>query len=180
MTSLHLNTETILSLFDCYITSILCYASEVWGHIKGKAVERVHVDFCKRLLGIKRSTNNSMVYAELGRVPLRANTLFNIRYWYRILKTNNCILKDCYSYMYECVNYVNLWNIYTVPLIWDILLHISVYIVCFLLFVYFDLYFVICSDELTSLRSNKKLKRISLPKELGGMGVVAPKCSVKN
>ena len=76
----------------------------------GKAVERVHVDFCQTLLGIKQSTNNSMVYAELGRVPLRANTLFNIRYWYRILKTNNCILKVCYSYLYECVEIYNEHN----------------------------------------------------------------------
>ena len=111
MNSLYLNTETILSLFDCYITSILCYASEVWGYIKGKAVERVYVDFCKRLLGIKRSTNNSMMYAELGHVPLRANILFNmIRYWHRILKTNNCILKACYSYLYECVEIYNEHN----------------------------------------------------------------------
>ena len=110
MNSLYLNTET-LSLFDCYITSILCYASEVLGYIKGKAVERVNVDFCKRLLGIKRSTNNSMMYAELGRVPLIANILFNmIRYWHMILKTNNCILKACYSYQYECVEIYNEHN----------------------------------------------------------------------
>ena len=45
-----------------------------------------------------------MMYAELGRVPLRANRLFNmIRYWHRILKTINIILKACYSYLYECV-----------------------------------------------------------------------------
>ena len=48
--SLYLNTETKLSLFDCYITSILCYASEVLGYITGKAVERVHVDFVKDYL----------------------------------------------------------------------------------------------------------------------------------
>ena len=65
----------------------------------------------KRLLGIKRSTNNSMMYAELGRIPLRANRLFNmIRYWHRILKSNNCILKACYSYQYECVEIYNEHN----------------------------------------------------------------------
>ena len=53
MNSLYLNTDPILSLFDCYITSILCYASEVWGYIKGKAVERVHVDFVKDYLVLK-------------------------------------------------------------------------------------------------------------------------------
>ena len=71
----------------------------------------VHVDLCKRLIGIKRSTNNSMMYAELGHILLRANRLFNrIRYWHRILKTNNCILKTCYSYQYECVEIYNEHN----------------------------------------------------------------------
>ena len=51
-----------------------------------------------------------MMCAELGRVPLRANRLFNIKYWHRILKTNNCILKACYSYQYECVEIYNEHN----------------------------------------------------------------------
>ena len=111
MNSLYLNTESILLLFDCYITSILCYASGYWAILKEKLSKEFMLTFCKRLLVIKRSTNNSMMYAELGRVPLRANTLFNmIRYWHRIFKTNNCILKACYSYLYECVEIYNEHN----------------------------------------------------------------------
>ena len=73
-----------------------------------KSSKELMLTFVKRLLGIKRSTNNSMMYAELGRVLLRANRLFYmIRYWHRIIKTNNCILKACYSYQYE---YVEIYN----------------------------------------------------------------------
>jgi len=30
--------------------------------------ERVHLQFCKRLLGVKRCTQNDFVYGELGRM----------------------------------------------------------------------------------------------------------------
>ena len=51
--SLYLNIETVLSQFDCYITTVISYASEVWGYQKGKVVETVHLDVSKRLLGVK-------------------------------------------------------------------------------------------------------------------------------
>jgi hypothetical protein len=48
---LYFNPETQLSLFDCYVGSILNYASEVIGLCSSVHVEKVHLDFCKRLLG---------------------------------------------------------------------------------------------------------------------------------
>ena len=53
---LYLNTETAL------------------GNDKGNTVE----DLCKRLPGVKRTTNNSETYAELGRVLLGVYRLFNV------------------------------------------------------------------------------------------------------
>ena len=32
--------------------------------------EKVHLQFCKHILGVNRSTMNNMVRAELGRYPL--------------------------------------------------------------------------------------------------------------
>ena len=49
-----LNIETLLSLFDCYIGGIASYASEIWGTHKGNNVEKVHTDFCKQILGVKK------------------------------------------------------------------------------------------------------------------------------
>ena len=50
---LHVYIETSLSLFDTYIGSVLQYASEIWGNNHGNCVEKVQLDFCKRLLGEK-------------------------------------------------------------------------------------------------------------------------------
>ena len=42
-----------LELFDKLISPILNYSCEVWGFCQANAVERVHMQFCKKLLGVK-------------------------------------------------------------------------------------------------------------------------------
>lgn len=46
----------VLELFDKLISPILCYGYEVWGFNKGKDIEKVHLQFCKRLLAVKHCT----------------------------------------------------------------------------------------------------------------------------
>ena len=55
------NHHTLLSLFDTYI-SVLCYGCEIWGFHKAPDIEKVHVNYCKRILKVKTSTTNIMVY----------------------------------------------------------------------------------------------------------------------
>ena len=50
---LSLNNETLLSLFDSYICSILNYASAIWGSHKGLNVEKVQLDFCEKCWVLK-------------------------------------------------------------------------------------------------------------------------------
>ena len=79
-----------LELFDKLISPILNYSSQVWGFIKGNAVERVHLQFCKRLLGVRKNTQNDFVYGELGRLNYQTLRLFNIvKYWTKLLNTND-------------------------------------------------------------------------------------------
>lgn len=76
----------MLDLFDKLISPILNYASEVWGFHPGPAIESVHLKFCKRILGVKNTTQNDFVYGELGRMPLFTGRMFNIiRYWLKIV-----------------------------------------------------------------------------------------------
>ena len=83
---LFLNNETLLSLFDYYICTILNYASAIWGSHKGQNVEKVQLDFCKNMLGVKRTTCNIMIYSELGLVPLNAiKKLYMLKYWGKLL-----------------------------------------------------------------------------------------------
>ena len=98
----YFNTETLLSLFDTYVKSIVNYGCEVWGFHKGVDIETLHLSFLKRVLKVRKSTSNYMVYFELGRFPLYINRYCRmLNYWFKILKTENCILKNCYEDMFE-------------------------------------------------------------------------------
>ena len=43
-----------------------------------------------------------MVYFELGRIPLEYMRLFrSIKYWFQLLTTTNCILKEAYNILVD-------------------------------------------------------------------------------
>ena len=85
-------------LFDCLVGSVLSYSSEVWGFHKAPDVERIHTRFCRTLLGVKKSTNLSALYCELGRKPLAVfRKLRIIRYWIKIIHTENSLLRNIYN-----------------------------------------------------------------------------------
>ena len=50
---IHLSPKHILELFDKLIKPILDYGSEIWGFLNANVIERVHLRFCKNLLGVK-------------------------------------------------------------------------------------------------------------------------------
>ncbi len=80
----------MLELFDKLVLPILNYSGEVWGFAKSNQIERVHLKFCKRLLGVKISTQNDFIYGELGRMSMRAGRLYNIiKYWFKILGSSD-------------------------------------------------------------------------------------------
>ena len=99
---MHVPVKIMLNLFDSYVTSILCYACEVWGFVNADDIERVHRRFLKRILGVKMSTANSAVYGELGRYPLYINRYVRIiKYFIKLytVKQTNCILYSTLCYM---------------------------------------------------------------------------------
>jgi len=65
-----LDIKTKLSLFDSIIVPILTYGCEVWGVYNYKHVDKLHIKFCKYILGVKKQTPTYAVYGELERVPL--------------------------------------------------------------------------------------------------------------
>lgn len=103
--NLYLNYDTMLSLFDTYVSSVLLYACEIWSANKATAIEKVHLDFCKRLLGVKVTTMKSAVYFEWGRYPLYVTRKIRVfKYWIKLLNTNNCILQNTYSFLLHLSN----------------------------------------------------------------------------
>ena len=75
-----------LDLFDKLITPILCYGCEVWGFHSAPDIERVHLSFSKRIMCVKKSSQNAFVYRLLGRFPLELNRQCRIMsYWLKIV-----------------------------------------------------------------------------------------------
>ena len=90
-----------LDLFDKLISPILNYSSEVLGFIQAKSIERVHLQYCKKLLGVRKTTQNDFVYGELGRTTFITKRYFIIlKYWFMILATDeNEYIKMVYKLM---------------------------------------------------------------------------------
>ena len=93
----------ILELFDKLISPILNYGSEVWGFNKAPAIETVHLHFCKKLLGVKQSTQNDFIYGERGRLNFQVQRYISIvRYWLKIVTLDeNKYVKCIYNMMIQ-------------------------------------------------------------------------------
>ena len=85
-----------LELFDKLVSPILNYCCEICGFTNDTSIERVHMQFCKKLLGVKKTTQNDFVYGEFGRKSFRTIHMFKIiKYWLRILNMS----QDKYVYI---------------------------------------------------------------------------------
>ena len=98
-----ISTSHYLSLFDKLIYSVLNYGCEVWGLQDSIKIERVHLKFCKEILGVRTQTQNNFVYGELGRTPLITRRVVNvIKYWLKILQCDDIkYVKAIYTILYR-------------------------------------------------------------------------------
>jgi len=100
-----LKPKILCQLFDSFVGSILNYSAEVWGFKQSKELERIHLKFCKRILKLKTNTSNAGVYGELGRYPLFISRYLKIiKYWSKIIHTDNIIIKKVYEQAKEDCN----------------------------------------------------------------------------
>jgi hypothetical protein len=90
------------SVFDTYLSSILYYRCDIWGFHKVKDVENIHTLFCKNVLGVKKSTCNSLVDHGLGRFLLHIiRKLGILKYWIKLKNSDNCIMRTCLEGKYH-------------------------------------------------------------------------------
>ena len=88
-----------MGLFDKLVSPILNYAAAVCVFFQATHIERVHLQFCKRLLGVKKTTQNNFIYWELGRIIFQTRRFFIIlKYLLKILNTEeNKFIKCIYK-----------------------------------------------------------------------------------
>ena len=105
--NLDLPLDCQLKLFDNTVVPILLYGSEIWGYGDLSMIEKIHTDFLKHILNVKKSTPHIMLYGDLGRFPLSIMIKKRIiSFWYNMLENRNNLssimyklfLKDSTSY----------------------------------------------------------------------------------
>ena len=97
-----------LKLFDSLIKPIFLYASEAWEPFLNQDtvkwdyndIEKVHMQFLKRVLGVNRATTNILVRGEVNRHSLQWDiTRRNIKYAkYINNKEDHTLVKQAYNY----------------------------------------------------------------------------------
>ena len=83
-----LSVDHIMRLFDILIRPILTLDCEIWGVGNYDVIEKVYLNFVKKLLGVKPNTNITMLYAESGSFPFSIyirKTVIN--YWLKIMNS---------------------------------------------------------------------------------------------
>ena len=86
-------------LFDTFVGSILNYGGEILVLNEAKDIELIHSKFCRWILHVRKSTNLTGLYGELGRVPfIIQRKIRMINYWVKLLGLNDqSIHKKLYS-----------------------------------------------------------------------------------
>ena len=93
------STTQKYKLFDVLVGSVLNNSAEVWGNNEAKEIETIHTKFCRWILNVRKSTNLSGLYGELGRYPLSIyRKISMVRFWIKILSSSyNFIPKKMYN-----------------------------------------------------------------------------------
>ena len=74
-------------LFDTLVGSILNYSDEVIGMYEAKVIELIHTKFCRWILNVRKCTNLSGLYGELGRELANINNSIRLQTYARFKDT---------------------------------------------------------------------------------------------
>ena len=79
-----------LKLFDSLILPAQLYGCEIWGLGNNNVFEKTQLQFCKYILKLRSSTQNYMIYGELGRIPV--DITFKLRmacFWNKLIQNTS-------------------------------------------------------------------------------------------
>ena len=95
---LKFDVRTKLLLFDRMVEPILLYCSEIWGVYNTNVIDRIHMKFCKKILGVKTQTPNIAILGELGRYPISILCKERVlKYWLKLKNNPGSIMTDLFN-----------------------------------------------------------------------------------
>ena len=121
--SLNYNPARLIEkLFDCLISPILLYCSEIWGAFCSlkdlDPFEKLHLKFIKETLGVNCKASNDACRAELARLPLR-NLIHAscIHFLDHMLSSDNTLIYQIYNATKTSNSWIKKTNIYWIALV---------------------------------------------------------------
>ena len=103
--NLYITPKQQCYMFDSLVSSVLNYASELWGFHQAKDIEQIHYRFCRFVLKVPKSTPLSCLVGDLGHLPmyiLRKQKI--LKYWLKIILYKPDIVYDIYSLLVRDCN----------------------------------------------------------------------------
>ena len=95
-----LPADLTLKLFDHTVLPILTYGSEIFGFENLDIIEKVHNEFLRKLLKVRKSTPLYMIHGELGHYPVHVIIKSRmIQFWSKLFVNRNKISFKIYNYM---------------------------------------------------------------------------------
>ena len=124
-----LKPSVILNIFESLVKPIALYGSEIWVPYKtcykSKTLDemfemsfksncdfdKIHIKFCKYILGVHSKASNFAVLSELGRLPLLLSTISScVNFWLHILQSDSeTLLSKAYIEQYNSSSDKRLW-----------------------------------------------------------------------
>ena len=88
---LELPIDIQCKLFESMVIPVVLYGCEIWGFQDIKMLEIFYRKFLKKVLKLRQSTSNCMVYREVGKLPLQlflqcVNLQSSMCSWYKMFK----------------------------------------------------------------------------------------------
>ena len=91
-----------MKLFDALVYPILTYSADIWGFENKNIIEKIHLQFCKKILGVRTSTPNFMVYGELGQYPIELHIKIKMLcFWNKILGNPDKLSGKIYRLLFK-------------------------------------------------------------------------------
>ena len=79
------------------VVPIILYSSEIWGVYDFKEVDKIHIKFCKTILGVKSQTPNMAVLGELERYPLSLICKERaLKFWIKVKRNPESLINKVY------------------------------------------------------------------------------------
>ncbi|KAL4219068.1 hypothetical protein ACF0H5_021651 [Mactra antiquata] len=100
--NLDLSVDCQLKFFDQTVLPIITFNCDIWAIGDLSMSEKIHTDFMKQILHVKRSTPHVMLYGDLGRFPISITIKKRIvSFRCNLISSNNKLSSLIYQFIYS-------------------------------------------------------------------------------